>query len=117
MIETLTSLFLVAGALLMCAGSFGVARFPDFYRRLHSTGIPATLGVSALMVAASIYLSTQVGEIVLKPIISVVILFLTVPLGVEMLARSAYITNVQPWKGYVRDDTEIRGVEHKKAEE
>ena len=97
----------------MFAGSFGIARFPDFFYRLHSGGIPGTLGVGALLAASALYLTFEFGHFVFKPILAMFILVLTVPLGTEMLARSAYITNVKPSKAYVRDDTVERELEHK----
>lgn len=118
MIEILTSILLVTGALLMCAGSFGVARFADFFNRVHAAGLPSTLGVTCLLVAASVYLSAHFGQVFLKPVVALLILFLTVPLGTEMLARAAYITNVKPAQDYVRDDAEEqRKIEHKEAVE
>lgn len=117
MIEILTSVLLVFGAFLMCAGSFGIARFSDFFSRVHCAGLPATLGVTALLVAASLYLSVTLGELFLKPIIALVILLLAAPLGTEMLARAGYITNIEPSHPYIRDDTLTRDVEHKEPVE
>lgn len=117
MIEILTSLLLVTGAVIMFAGSFGIARFPDFFYRLHAGGIPGTMGVGALLAAASLYLSFHLGYFVFKPVLAMLILVLTVPLGTEMLARSAYITNVKPSTEYERDDTAERELTHKDAVE
>lgn len=113
MIETLTSLLLLTGAGLMFAGSLGVARFPDFFHRIHAAGIPGTLGVGALLLAASLYLSFHHGQLVVKPLLAIIILVVTIALGTEMLVRTAYITNVKPFTDYVRDDTVERNVEHK----
>lgn len=96
----------------MAIGSFGIARFPDFFGRVHSAGVPATLGVAAMLIASALHLSVEFREVFLKPIIAIVILFLAAPLSTEMLARSAYITNVKPARRYVRDDTAVRDVEH-----
>lgn len=90
----------------MFVGSLGVARFPDFFERIHSSGLPATLGVAAVLLASSIYLSAHFGEVFLKPIIALIILFLTAPLGIEMLARAGYITRVKPAQEYERDETD-----------
>lgn len=110
-------MLLVVGALLMCAGSFGVARSSDFFSRIHLAGLPATLGVTSLLLAATIYLSVHTNQVFLKPIIALVILFLSAPLGIEMLARAGYITNIEPSHPYLRDDTLTRDVEHKEAVE
>ena len=117
LIEILTSLLLLTGAGLMFAGSLGVARFPDFFHRIHAAGIPGTLGVGALLLAASFYLSFHHGHLVIKPLLAIVILVGTIALGTEMLARAAYITNVKPSTDYVRDDTLERDVEHTDAVE
>ena len=117
LIEILTSVLLIVGALLMCAGSFGVARSSDFFSRIHLAALPATLGVTTLLLAASIYLSIHLSQLFLKPIIALFILFLSAPLGIEMLARAGYITNIAPSQPYVRDDTLTRDVQHKEAVE
>lgn len=112
MIEILTSALLVLGALLMFAGSFGLVRFPDFFHRIHAAGIPGTLGVGALLIAATLNLSFHYGYLVIKPLLALIILVGTIALGAEMLARAAYITNLKPPEGFVRDDTLRRDVEH-----
>jgi monovalent cation/proton antiporter, MnhG/PhaG subunit len=117
LIEILTSALLILGAVLMFAGSFGLVRFPDFFHRIHAAGIPGTLGVGALLIAASLYLSSYYGYLVIKPLMALIILIGTIALGTEMLARAAYITNLKPPQGYVRDDTLQRDVEHTDAVE
>lgn len=113
LIEILTSILLITGAGLMFAGSFGLFRFPDFFHRIHAAGIPGTLGVGALLLAASFYLSFEHGYLVIKPLLTIIILVGTIALGTEMLARAAYITNVKPSQAYIRDDTLQRlDIEH-----
>ncbi|MFS8535016.1 MAG: monovalent cation/H(+) antiporter subunit G [Limnochordales bacterium] len=116
--DLLTSLLLLAGAFLILAGAIGVARFADFFSRVHAAGVPSTVGVATVLAASAVYLSAHMDQVFWKPILAITGLFLTVPLGTEMLARAAYITNVKPAESYQRDDAEERhAVEHKEAVE
>jgi len=115
--ETLSSALLLLGAFLILAGAVGVARFADFFSRVHAASVPSTVGVAIILLASAVELSAELEELFLKPIIAIIVLFLTVPLGTEMLARAAYITNVQPTGAYARDDAQERQVEHKEAVE
>ena len=45
MIEAIVSLLLVFGAAFVLVGSIGLARFPDFFTRLHGPTKATTLGV------------------------------------------------------------------------
>ncbi|OUM98366.1 MAG: hypothetical protein BAA04_05705 [Firmicutes bacterium ZCTH02-B6] len=109
---------MLAGAFLILAGAIGVARFGDFFSRVHAAGVPSTVGVATVLAASAVYLSAHMDQVFWKPLLAIVGLFLTVPLGTEMLARAAYITNVKPAETYARDDAEDRhAVEHKEAVE
>ncbi|HLT58928.1 MAG: monovalent cation/H(+) antiporter subunit G [Limnochordales bacterium] len=117
MIEILTSLLLLLGAFLILAGAIGVARVSDYFSRVHTASVPSTVGVATVLLGSALYLSVELGQVFLKPVIALIVLFLTVPLSTEMLARAAYITNVKPAVNYVRDDAEARHMEHKEAVE
>ena len=58
MIEFLVSCFLVVGGVFTLVGSIGLARFPDFFTRLHGPSKASTLGVGAILVA-SLIISTR----------------------------------------------------------
>ncbi len=108
---------MLAGAFLILAGAVGVARFHDFWSRVHAASVPSTLGVATVLVASAVYLSARHDQALWRPVLAILGLFLTVPLGTEMLARAAYITNVRPPEDYDRDDAEERHMEHKEAVE
>ncbi|HEY8417381.1 MAG TPA: monovalent cation/H(+) antiporter subunit G [Limnochordales bacterium] len=115
--EILSSALILLGAFLILAGAVGVARFADFFSRVHAASVPSTVGVAIILLACAVELSAELGHLFLKPVIAIIVLFLTVPLGTEMLARAAYITNVKRTEAYVRDDAEERHVEHKEPVE
>ena len=59
LIEALVSFFLVAGALFALLGSWGLARLPDFYTRLHGPSKASTLGVGGMLVASMLYFAAH----------------------------------------------------------
>lgn len=117
MTEILTSILLLLGAFLILAGSIGVVRVGDYFSRVHTASVPSTVGVATVLLASAVHVSAQLNQLFLKPVIVLIVLFLTVPLSTEMLARAAYITNIKPATAYVRDDAEERRMEHKEAVE
>ena len=46
MLDALTSLFILAEAFFTLAGSIGLARFPNFFLRLHGPTKATTLGLA-----------------------------------------------------------------------
>ncbi len=86
--DTLGQVLIVAGCLLVFVSSIGLHRFPDVFARLHAAGKATSLGF-ALVVAGAISIGLPGrgwGEL----LVASVVLLLTTPVGVHMLARAAY---------------------------
>lgn len=88
-IEALVSLFLVIGSLFALVGAIGLYRLPDFYTRLHGPTKATTLGVGGMVVASSIYFSSQTGGPSLHELLLTLFLFITAPVSAHMLAKAA----------------------------
>lgn len=88
-IELVVSVFLVAGAVFVFIGSFGLAKLPDFYTRLHAPTKATTLGMSCLLIASMILVTYQQGYLSLHELLITLFLLITAPVTAHMLAKTA----------------------------
>ena len=89
MIEAIVSLLLVFGAAFVLVGSIGLARFPDFFTRLHGPTKATTLGLGSLVAASALWLSAQGDGITVREVLLAAFLFLTAPVSAHLLAKAA----------------------------
>ena len=45
-----SSLFLLIGSFLLLSGGVGILRFPDFYSRMHASGVTETFATSMILI-------------------------------------------------------------------
>ncbi|MEW6291929.1 MAG: Na+/H+ antiporter subunit G [Pseudomonadota bacterium] len=88
-VEILLSFLVLAGAIFTFIGSLGLARFRDFYTRLHGPTKATTLGVGCLLVASSLFFSLTTDSISLHEILVTLFLFITAPVSAHLLAKAA----------------------------
>lgn len=88
-LELLISFLLLVGALIALLGSWGLARLPDFFMRLHGPTKASTLGLGATLMGSLIYFSYQQPGISVKEALITLFLFVTAPVTAHMLARVA----------------------------
>ncbi|SNS02401.1 multisubunit potassium/proton antiporter, PhaG subunit [Methylobacillus rhizosphaerae] len=88
-LEILLSVLIITGALFTFIGSLGLARLRDFYTRLHGPTKGTTLGVGCLLIASSIFFSTQGDGFSIHEILITFFLFITAPISAHLLAKSA----------------------------
>ncbi len=86
------------GCFFLVVGTVGLLRFPNVYNRMHATSKPTTLGTAAVFFAGFVYFGP--GGAGLTSLLGIVFLFLTVPTGAHMIARSAEQMGV-PFQGSV----------------
>lgn len=82
------------GAVLAIIGSIGMARFPDFYTRLHAASVTDT-GAVILLLLGMAFLSPH-WLIVFKLLVIFVFLFLTGPTASHAIANAAHTAGLQP---------------------
>jgi multicomponent Na+:H+ antiporter subunit G len=89
-IDTVTAVFLVAGALMSLAAAIGLLRFPDLLSRMHAATKPQVLGLFLLLAAIGLQMRTWW----VWPVLLVAWIFqlLTVPVSAHMVGRSGYRT-------------------------
>ena len=88
-LETIAATLLLVGAGFVLIGSIGLVRLPDFFARLHGPTKATTLGVGAIVVAASIAAYVKDGEFSLKSLTVLLFLFITAPVSAHLLAKAA----------------------------
>lgn len=89
MTDFLVSCCLVIGGAFTLVGSIGLARFPDFFTRLHGPSKASTLGVGAILIASLIFFNAR-GEFGLKELLITFFVFLTTPVSAHVLCKAAF---------------------------
>lgn len=89
LIELLLSVLLLLGSGFVLVGAIGLARFPDFYTRLHGPTKATTLGVGGLLVASVVHFSTYQAGLSLHELLITIFLFMTAPVSAHLLAKAA----------------------------
>ncbi|WP_295383830.1 Na+/H+ antiporter subunit G [uncultured Thiodictyon sp.] len=89
MIELLTSILILTGALFTFIGALGLVRLKDFYCRLHGPTKATTLGVGSLLLASSLWFSTRGTGLSLHELLVTLFLFITAPVSAHLLAKAA----------------------------
>jgi multicomponent Na+:H+ antiporter subunit G len=89
-IDAVSALFMVLGALMSLAAAVGLLRFPDLMSRMHAATKPQVLGLFLLLAAVGLQLRTWW----VWPVLAVAWIFqlLTVPVSAHMVGRAGYRT-------------------------
>lgn len=89
LIDIVIGTFILVGAIFALIGSFGLARLPDFFTRLHGPTKATTLGIGCILIASSIYFTRQSGFLSVHEILITLFLFITAPVTAHILAKTA----------------------------
>ncbi|WP_172194950.1 monovalent cation/H(+) antiporter subunit G [Saccharibacillus qingshengii] len=103
-VEWISVLLALAGAVFCAISAFGLIRFPDVYMRSHAATKSAALGVLFILGGAFLYFWAVDGVVDARLLLAIVFVFLTSPVAGHLNGRSAYRSGVKMWKGSVRDD-------------
>lgn len=85
----LTALLLLLGATLALIGSFGLLRFGSFYERIHAPTLGSTLGIGFVLIASMLFFSVLQSRPVLHEVLITVLMVVTTPITLMLLARAA----------------------------
>jgi multicomponent K+:H+ antiporter subunit G len=80
---------IVLGSLFVLLGSVGLAKFPDFFMRLHAPTKASTLGVTAILLASALFFSFRTDTSSVHEVLIIVFLWVTAPISALMLASAA----------------------------
>ncbi len=90
-------LFVLTGIGFILIGAFGIIRLPDFYSRLHASGVIDTLGVELVIIGLMVH--SGFSLITLKLALIGLLLFLTSPTSTHAIANAALKAGLKPLKG------------------
>lgn len=88
-------ILLLLGGALGVIGGIGVVRMPDFYTRLHASGVTDTL--SAYLILGGLAFQGGLSITTVKLVLITFFLFFTTPVATHALANTAYEDGVRPW--------------------
>ncbi|MDQ4047225.1 MAG: monovalent cation/H(+) antiporter subunit G [Actinomycetota bacterium] len=89
-IDAVSAVFMIVGAVLSLAAAIGLLRFPDLMSRMHAATKPQVLGLFLLLAALGLQMRTWW----VWPVLLVAWIFqlLTVPVSAHMVGRAGYRT-------------------------
>jgi len=89
-IDSVSAVFMIVGALMSLAAAMGLLRFPDLLSRMHAATKPQVLGLFLLLASIGLQLRTWW----VWPVLLVAWIFqlLTVPVSAHMVGRAGYRT-------------------------
>jgi multicomponent K+:H+ antiporter subunit G len=88
-IGLITSVLLLAGAVVTLIGTLGLLRLRTFYQRVHAPTLGTTLGTICIVAASMIYFSALGSRFVLHELLIVVFVTVTTPITLMVLVRAA----------------------------
>jgi multicomponent Na+:H+ antiporter subunit G len=97
----LSSLLLLAGALIGLIGAIGVLRLPDSYTRMHAASKAGALGAARVLGGVA---AASSGAFALAAVFALVILLATAPLAAHAMARAAHRAGITPKTGPLGDE-------------
>lgn len=89
MLEAISMILILFGAIFALIGSIGLLRFPDIFTRLHGPTKATTLGVGGVLLGTILFLLLQGERGVIRELLITVFLFLTAPVSAHLLAKAA----------------------------
>lgn len=100
-LEFLVAALVVLGAAFAFLGSLGLARFPDFYMRLHGPSKATTLGIGGVLAASLVWFAAR-GTLTFHELLIALFIALTSPVSGHFLARAARRRGVPQWRNEAR---------------
>ncbi|MFC8039947.1 monovalent cation/H(+) antiporter subunit G [Paenarthrobacter sp. NPDC057355] len=103
-IDAVTVVFLIVGALMSLGAAIGLLRFPDLMSRMHAATKPQVLGLFLMLSAIGLQMRTWW----VWPVLLVAWIFqlLTAPVSAHMVGRSAYRTKHGHREKLTKDELE-----------
>ena len=86
---------LIAGSFMVIVGGIGLVRMPDFFTRLHPSGLIDTMG--AALIVAGLILQAGFTQTSIKLALVVVFLLFTSPTATHAVAQAALARGLKPW--------------------
>jgi multicomponent K+:H+ antiporter subunit G len=94
-LDAVIAALVLAGAGFALVGSWGLAKFSDFYRRLHGPTKATTMGVGGMLLASALYFGWH-GRWSLHELLIATFLFFTAPAAAQALVQAARAAKPRP---------------------
>ena len=102
--ELIATILLLIGFFFIAISAIGVIRLPDFYSRLHSSGIGETLGLMISFLGLAVFEGFNLMTI--KLLIVFLLVFLANPIGTHILGQAAIKSGLVPWEIEEKEEAE-----------
>ena len=93
-VDVVSAALMLAGSVFIVIGGVGLVRFPDFFTRLHATGVGETLGTWLVLLA--LLLQSGWSMVSVKLVMIFLLLAITGPTATHALAKSALHGGLKP---------------------
>ena len=93
LIDGLSWICLVTGSVFCVLGGVGLVRFPDFYTRIHASGLTDTLGAG--LIVLGLMLQAGLTLITAKLVFILFFLLITSPTANHALVKAAYAHGIK----------------------
>jgi multicomponent Na+:H+ antiporter subunit G len=93
-VEVLSWILLLGGAIFLLVGAIGVLRLPEFYSRLHAVSICDTMGAG--LVLLGLMLQGGLSMVTVKLLLMFYFMMFTGPTAVHALAQAALRGKLEP---------------------
>lgn len=103
-VQIISIIFIMIGALLSCVSAIGLIRLPDVYTRAHAAGKSSTLGVMFMMFGVFLFFLARDHHFEPTLLLAILFIFTTGPIGSHLIMRSAYYSGTKYTDSTVRDD-------------
>ncbi|WP_025771745.1 monovalent cation/H(+) antiporter subunit G [Thioalkalivibrio sp. HK1] len=95
-IDLLASLCLLTGTIFLIIGAIGLVRLPDFFTRIHATGVIDTLGTGLVLIGLMLIVGWTQPLIWIKLVLIMAFMLITGPTATHSLARTALHGRLDP---------------------
>ncbi|MCW5721472.1 MAG: monovalent cation/H(+) antiporter subunit G [Devosia sp.] len=99
----LVSILAIAGSLLTLLGCIGMARFTDFYSRIHAPTLGTSFGTIFIVFASMLYFLVSGQRPAVHELLIVAFVLVTTPVTLMLLARAALYRDRTEANGNVPD--------------
>jgi multicomponent Na+:H+ antiporter subunit G len=93
-VDLISWVCLLGGAFFAISGGVGILRFPDFFTRMHATGVTDTL--CAALILLGLMFQAGWGVTLVKLFLILAFLLLTSPTATHALAKAALHGKLEP---------------------
>ena len=93
--QVVSGVFLTLGCAFGLIGAWGLLRFPDFYTRMHASGITDTGAASLIFIGLMFQFGWTLASV--KLLLILLFMLFTCPTGAHALARTAQLNKLRPW--------------------